>query len=178
MGPCHNQNHLGARALSVVATSSWIAFSQQFCFLASYQCRNSQDNFITNQRISTYVIARHIFDKMISSKGISLFLENFRKKSVLGAQNRGPGSVAYYSLIRVSESFFLNSQNISFKLPKGRSAVTPPRSRSQKVIIIRRRRRREADRICPRDILQQLEVSALRAIMSYEISTIQRSSFR
>ena len=58
-----------------LATSSWITFSQQFCFLASYQCRNSQDNFITNQRISTYVIARHIFGKMISSKGISLFLK-------------------------------------------------------------------------------------------------------
>ena len=129
-----------------MATSSWITFSQQFCFLASYQCRNSQDNFITNQRISTYVIARHIFDKIISSKGISLFWKFSEKKSVLGAQNRGPGSVAYYSLIRVSESFFLNSQNISFKLPKGRSAVTHPICRPQKVIIIRRRRRRRRRR--------------------------------
>ena len=63
-----------------LATSSLITFSQQFCFLASYQCRNSQDNFITNQRISTYVIARHIFDKIISSKGISLFWK-FSEKS-------------------------------------------------------------------------------------------------
>ena len=67
-----------------LATSSWITFSQQFCFLASYQCRNSQDNFITNQRISTYVIARHIFDKMISSKGISLFRKISEKSQFWG----------------------------------------------------------------------------------------------
>ena len=64
---------LGPGRSADLATSSWITFSQQFCFLASYQSRNNQDNFITNQRISTYVIARHIFDKIISSKGISLF---------------------------------------------------------------------------------------------------------